>query len=521
MTRSSLLALALAACQADPSALPAPVAPPPDLTLPTLVFAQPASLLVSGLAPGDHVYVAASLRGIGRGPCLPALGGVCLGIRAAAVVVGDAIADANGEALVGITLPATVPDGTAIAFQAVVPRGPNQPAALGAPTVGVVQPDWDGDGFAPGAGGDCDDFAPTVYPGARERAINAVDDDCDGWLDELDIDDPGEEGLLSLAQGALPLYDLVVFGPGVWPIRNADFEATVRLVGEPGAILDLGGDYLWVRGGQVELESLTLRNGANARGGCVEVEGGALTLRGVTVTGCAGQFGGAIWAEQAAAVHLEDSLISDNIASQSGGGVLVYDGSLSVVRTLIVGNDAAHWGGGVMIEGGATATFTSSIIADNHAAWDGGGLQLEGPATLVGVTVVGNRADRVGGGLHAYNLAPIDVDSSVFWGNTAVTGANNLQWATGATGLLQYTTTGPTNNNDLSGSNFTAGAGNQLNLPGPVLRAWSDNGAWDDDDLRLLPGAPPVDTANPALGPDADGSPGDRGAYGLATGIGG
>ena len=62
--------------------------------------------------------------------------------------------------------------------------------------------DDDGDGFGdtfaaivacpgePGAspdGGDCDDGAPDVYPGALERC-NGIDDDCDGYEDELPVD---------------------------------------------------------------------------------------------------------------------------------------------------------------------------------------------------------------------------------------------------------------------------------------------------------------------------------------------
>ena len=50
--------------------------------------------------------------------------------------------------------------------------------------------DADGDGFCPGSpgmeqpGGDCNDAAATVYPMALEVCGNAVDDDCDGLVDE-------------------------------------------------------------------------------------------------------------------------------------------------------------------------------------------------------------------------------------------------------------------------------------------------------------------------------------------------
>ena len=43
--------------------------------------------------------------------------------------------------------------------------------------------DNDGDFYAPGAGGDCDDFNPNVNPGATEKC-NRKDDNCDGVIDE-------------------------------------------------------------------------------------------------------------------------------------------------------------------------------------------------------------------------------------------------------------------------------------------------------------------------------------------------
>ncbi len=50
----------------------------------------------------------------------------------------------------------------------------------------VVMPDdvdQDGDGLTP-AEGDCDDDSPLVHPGAKERPLNGIDDDCDGATDE-------------------------------------------------------------------------------------------------------------------------------------------------------------------------------------------------------------------------------------------------------------------------------------------------------------------------------------------------
>ena len=49
--------------------------------------------------------------------------------------------------------------------------------------------DEDGDGFVSNAAGgpDCDDSDGAVYPGGVELTSNGVDDDCDGWIDDLVI----------------------------------------------------------------------------------------------------------------------------------------------------------------------------------------------------------------------------------------------------------------------------------------------------------------------------------------------
>jgi hypothetical protein len=59
------------------------------------------------------------------------------------------------------------------------PRGPRQDCSFG-------PRDFDGDGVAPPecGGDDCDDRAPTAFPGGAE-ICNAVDDDCNGLVDDV------------------------------------------------------------------------------------------------------------------------------------------------------------------------------------------------------------------------------------------------------------------------------------------------------------------------------------------------
>jgi|APSaa5957512535_1039671.scaffolds.fasta_scaffold151213_1 hypothetical protein len=51
--------------------------------------------------------------------------------------------------------------------------------------------DIDGDGWT-SERGDCDDTDKLVYPGASEIPDDGIDQDCDGFVDELDTDDDGD-----------------------------------------------------------------------------------------------------------------------------------------------------------------------------------------------------------------------------------------------------------------------------------------------------------------------------------------
>lgn len=58
--------------------------------------------------------------------------------------------------------------------------------------------DFDKDGFFNGPGcppyiiQDCEDRDPTIYPGAPEELCNGVDNDCDGFIDKMDICSGGQ-----------------------------------------------------------------------------------------------------------------------------------------------------------------------------------------------------------------------------------------------------------------------------------------------------------------------------------------
>lgn len=95
---------------------------PLSLVAPDLVRGQPATLTVSGAAPGESVSFLASGTGVGMGPCPPLLGGLCLDLLSPRLVGSDA-ADAGGVAELTLNVPGGLAINTAW-FQAVIVRGP-------------------------------------------------------------------------------------------------------------------------------------------------------------------------------------------------------------------------------------------------------------------------------------------------------------------------------------------------------------------------------------------------------------
>lgn len=110
------------ASQAPPAG---PVVPPPvpvQIQNTPLAAGMPATLWIDVL-PGHTVTFIGSIGGAGSGPCPPALGGECLGIVSPLAVIGTDVADAAGRAELSVTVPAALPPGQQVWFQAGIDSG--------------------------------------------------------------------------------------------------------------------------------------------------------------------------------------------------------------------------------------------------------------------------------------------------------------------------------------------------------------------------------------------------------------
>ncbi|MEQ1507275.1 MAG: lamin tail domain-containing protein [Myxococcota bacterium] len=93
------------------------------LTIDPIVPGDQTRFVVTGAGANELVHLARSTNGLGAGPCLGTLGGLCLDVNGPVTLHGSATADATGVAVLVQTVPESVPIGVDAAFQAVIPRG--------------------------------------------------------------------------------------------------------------------------------------------------------------------------------------------------------------------------------------------------------------------------------------------------------------------------------------------------------------------------------------------------------------
>jgi hypothetical protein len=251
--------------------------------------------------------------------------------------------------------------------------------------------------------------------------------------------------------------------------------------------------------------------GSGGHGGAIYVDGtslGALTLRRTTfAANQAANLGGAIHSWMyglPSALEIEDCTFAGNAGTTNGGAVFHMNGRLSISGSTFSGNTVVGQGGAVW-EGEADAgqtpvTITNSTFTGNSATGirpNGGSTGLGGairdngsPTTLTHVTIAGNHADWVGGGIVGGSRATLR--ASIVANNTAANGGNpwNIQKNCSNTladaGFnLQWPTLHPTDGND---RRCAAGVA----FADPRLAALGPNGGATAT-LPPLAGSPAID----------------------------
>ncbi len=244
---------------------------------------------------------------------------------------------------------------------------------------------------------------------------------------------------------------------------------TLAGAGPSSTILDgnQSGTVVTVNAGvTVAITGVTLQNGVASRstiaGGGLFIDGGSVALTNSTVISNSARFGGGIY--NSGTLTMTNSSVSGNIASHGsfisfGGGVdNDYGGTATLISSSVSDNSASDGGGGG-IDNSGTLTLSGSTISGNSTTGGrGGGLHITaGTATLTDSTVSGNSVtgpaefDTSGGGI--YNSSTLAVANSIVSGNSAAHDGGGIY----NSGTL--TLTGSTVSDNSTTSLFTYGIG--------------------------------------------------------------
>jgi predicted outer membrane repeat protein len=217
----------------------------------------------------------------------------------------------------------------------------------------------------------------------------------------------------------------------------------------------------------------------------------------ITVTNNrAGGDGGGMYHRQGIFL-LRDSLLSDNSAGQDllgdkrGGGIVIYDGTNTIVNTTIANNRI-----------------------DGNGAY-GGGVASNGNLDLINATIVNNRASR-GGGIYI-NRNATEVLNTTLSNNTATSGRTLARGSNGTitikNSILSSAPSGNSKNCEFSASAFTDRGNNvqwgdttcfpgKLNVD-PLVTGLGDYGG-PTPTVGLGPGSPAIDGADGSVCPTTD-----------------
>ncbi len=248
-------------------------------------------------------------------------------------------------------------------------------------------------------------------------------------------------------------------------------------------------------------------------GGAIMVAAGSLTVRRTEITNNrASNAGGGIWSF-GWPVTIEDSTISGNLAQEHGGGIYHYLGSsLTVSGTTISGNvadddtDGLGRGGGVFKAGGGMS-ITSSTISGNTSGEDGGGIFSDTSSTIAIAhsTITANNvtggSGRDGGGIYSNETA--NLNHTIVAGNFKGGSALNDVFGSFSAASSLIGDRGSASVTNVSNLSIVGTSGSPINA---LLGSLADNGG-PTKTHALLVGSPAIDAGNVLAVAGSDGIP--------------
>ena len=295
----------------------------------------------------------------------------------------------------------------------------------------------------------------------------------------------------------LLLSDGLFVGPGNRDIVIADKDLVIRSVnGRESTVLDcqnLGRGFLFegpLVTQRARLEGIWIRNGSTplTQGAGVRVRSEAQpTILACAFESCFRQGLRYSGSSTGPPGLVADCLFLNNSNDGDGGGF--WGGNVRVERCVFLGNTAGTGGGAVRM----TESVRDSLFVGNQATnlVAGGGAIFFFQGTIENCTFVGNHSNQTGGALATFTTGR--VLNSIFWGNTAVFGGQQVFQGGFGTTMVEY------RNCDIEGllDGFSISS-NIFNEPSLVDCFDADPLFVDEvgGDYRLLSGSPCVDAGD-------------------------
>lgn len=279
--------------------------------------------------------------------------------------------------------------------------------------------------------------------------------------------------------------------------------------------LDRGGGALYVYSlsttGSIQILNSTFSGNQATTAGAIQVDasGSSILIAGSVIQSNTAT---ASWPGEAGGVHLNcgavtirDTLIAGNSAPVWGGGLYVSCPSIELDSVRLLGNRSGSEGGGARLLAD-NITLVNCLIADNTAGGKGAGLFISqqnyngihlNACTLVNNTITDT---SLGAGLYIQQGSPLSFYNGIAWGNRdGGSFRNGLQISSASMTTVESSDV----EDSWWGTRPTCTNSNPLfvDADGP------DNNAatWQDNDYRLAPGSPCMDTAD-SLDPRAPGA---------------
>ena len=226
--------------------------------------------------------------------------------------------------------------------------------------------------------------------------------------------------------------------------------------------------------------------------------------------------GGGVSIGGGASPQVKGCVIRDNVASSSGGGIRIRDGSPEIFDNVIYGNTADD-GGGVSISGGRPL-IRGNVVYSNTAADRGGGIYMWGANPIVDNNAIyHNVADYDGGGLYMSGEATPTISYNTIYSNTAASRGGGIYMKGGSAPLITNNVVAsntedgiaagvatPTLDYNVVWANWPLDYSGGLSAGPNSISAdplFLDAGAGD---LRLSAGSPAIDAGNDGVCPATD-----------------